>query len=194
MGSIPGHRRKGSHAGGERHDGTSSGPAAQRHDQRRVRLSVIETGAGPPFVILPAWTNSAAEYHGQVREFARDHRVLAIDMRAHGEAEHGHRVNRYAADLHDILAALDVNNAVLIGHSMGCSLIWSYLDLYGPGRIAGLVLGSTSQRRSSSSLGGRMRSGWPSGVCRRRRSSSPSARAWPGRTVSGSRVICSWAC
>src|SRR4051794_30376542 len=103
----------------------ASGTTALVPGQRRsvmtndgVRLSVIETGAGPPFVILPAWTNSAAEYHGQVREFARDHRVLAIDMRAHGEAEHGHRVNRYAADLHDILTALDVNNAVLMGHSM----------------------------------------------------------------------------
>src|SRR5262245_33480807 len=102
----------------------ASGAMARVPGQRRsgttndgVRLSVIETGAGPPFVILPAWTNSAAEYHGQVREFGRDHRVLAIDMRAHGEAEqteHGHRVSRYAADLHDILTALKVKDAVLM--------------------------------------------------------------------------------
>lgn len=106
-------------------------------------LSVIEAGTGRPFVILPAWTHSAAEYDRQVEEFARDHRVVAVDMRGHGEAEkveHGYRVSRYAADLHDLLTALDVEDAVLMGHSMGCSVIWGYLDLYGPGRIAKLVL------------------------------------------------------
>ena len=108
-----------------------------------ARLSVIEVGQGRPLVILPAWTNAANEYWRQIADFARDHRVIAVDMRGHGEAEkaeHGYRVSRFAADLAGLLAVLEVRDAVLMGHSMGCAVIWAYLDLYGPKGVAQLVL------------------------------------------------------
>jgi non-heme chloroperoxidase len=108
-----------------------------------ARLSVIEVGQGRPLVILPAWTNAAIEYWRQIVDFARDHRVIAVDMRGHGEAEkteHGYRVSRFAADLAGLLAVLEVRDAVLMGHSMGCAVIWAYLDLYGPKGVAQLVL------------------------------------------------------
>jgi non-heme chloroperoxidase len=106
-------------------------------------LSVIEAGDGRPFVILPAWTNAACEYGPQIENLARDHRVFAVDMRGHGESEkaaHGYRVSRLAADLNDVLTALNLGDVVLMGHSMGCSVIWGYLDLYGPARVGALVL------------------------------------------------------
>lgn len=108
-----------------------------------VRLSVIDVGQGPPLVILPAWTNAAIEYWRQIVDFARDHRVIAVDMRGHGESdkpEHGYRIGRFAADLEGLLADLELRDAVLMGHSMGCSVIWAYLDLYGSGRVARLIL------------------------------------------------------
>jgi pimeloyl-ACP methyl ester carboxylesterase len=108
-----------------------------------VHLSVIDVGQGPPLVILPAWTNAAIEYWRQVVDFASDHRVIAVDMRGHGESEkteHGYRVGRFAADLQNLLDELELRDAVLMGHSMGCSVIWAYLDLYGPERLGKLVL------------------------------------------------------
>lgn len=108
-----------------------------------AQLSVIDVGRGPPVVILPAWTNAAIEYWRQIVDFSRDHRVIAIDMRGHGESdkiEHGYRVSRFAADLEEALAQLEVRDSVLMGHSMGCSVIWAYLDLYGPERAAKLIL------------------------------------------------------
>jgi pimeloyl-ACP methyl ester carboxylesterase len=108
-----------------------------------ARLSVIEVGQGRPLVILPAWTNAAISYWRQVLDFACDHRVIAVDMRGHGESEkveHGYRVSRFAADLEGLLTAFEVGEAVLMGHSMGCSVIWAYLDLYGPRHVAKLVL------------------------------------------------------
>ncbi|NRG18566.1 alpha/beta hydrolase [Rhizobiales bacterium] len=108
-----------------------------------VRLSVIDTGHGQPFLILPAWSNAAIEYWRQIDDFARDHRVIAVDMRGHGaseKCEHGYRVSRLAADLEDLLSELDVTDAVVMGHSMGCSVIWAYLDLFGPEKLARLIL------------------------------------------------------
>ena len=65
-----------------------------------VALSVIDTGVGRPFVILPAWTSSAQQYQATILDLARDWRVVAVDMRSHGFSEktrHGHRIGRYAA-------------------------------------------------------------------------------------------------
>ena len=94
-------------------------------------------------MILPAWSNAAIEYRHQIVEFARDHRVIAVDMRGHGESEkvgHGYRIARLAADLEGVLSEFGVQDAVFMGHSMGCSVIWAHHDLYGPQRKAALVL------------------------------------------------------
>lgn len=108
-----------------------------------AELSIIDVGSGPPLIILPSWTNSAAQYHHQVAEFATDHRVLAVDVRAGGlsaKVGYGLRISRFSADLCEICERLALDHVVLMGHSMGCSIIWSYLDLFGPDRFDALIL------------------------------------------------------
>jgi pimeloyl-ACP methyl ester carboxylesterase len=117
--------------------------------RRRLRmndgaeLSVIDLGSGPPLIILPSWTNSAAQYHHQVTAFAADHRVIAVDVRAGGlsaKVDFGLRISRFAADLREICEQLAIEPTILMGHSMGCSIIWSYLDLFGPDEVDALIL------------------------------------------------------
>ncbi|MEJ1930060.1 alpha/beta hydrolase [Nostoc sp. NIES-2111] len=109
----------------------------------QVALSLIDVGRGDPLVILPAWSNAAICYSDQIVDLSTDWRVVAIDMRGHGESEkteHGYRVSRLAADLYAVLEQLDLRNATLLGHSLGCSVIWSYIDLFGSERISRLLL------------------------------------------------------
>jgi len=64
-----------------------------------AELSIIDAGSGPPLIILPSWTNSAAQYHHQVTAFAADRRVLAVDVRAAGlsaKVDYGLRVSRFS--------------------------------------------------------------------------------------------------
>src|SRR5262245_30876233 len=106
-------------------------------------LSIVDIGEGQPIVVLPSWTNSAAEYSRLIQYSSGEHRVVAVDMRGHGlseKTEHGYRISRFSADLRDILTALDLDKAILVGHSLGCAVIWSYLDLFGSSRISALVL------------------------------------------------------
>ena len=70
-------------------------------------------------------------------------RVIALDMRGHGESDtpgYGYRVYRFAKDLHEVVEHLALSSVDLMGHSMGCAVIWAYLDLYGPSKIERLVL------------------------------------------------------
>ncbi|DBA80338.1 TPA: hypothetical protein ACH3X2_007283 [Trebouxia sp. C0005] len=51
----------------------------------------------------------------------------------------GHRVARLAADLHDFLQTLNLQEVTVVGTSMGASTIWSYIELFGEDRIARAV-------------------------------------------------------
>ena len=108
-----------------------------------VSLNAIEAGTGQPLIMSPGWSQSAAEYGRNIEALARDRRVIALDMRSHGEspnAETGHRIQRLAKDLSEVIEALGLDSVDLLGHSMGSSIIWSYLDLFGPAKLRRLVL------------------------------------------------------
>jgi non-heme chloroperoxidase len=108
-----------------------------------VQLHAIEAGSGQPLIMIPGWSQSAAEYGRNIEALAKDRRVIALDMRSHGEspnAETGHRIQRLAKDLSEVIEALNLDSVDVLGHSMGSSIIWSYLDMFGPARLRRLVI------------------------------------------------------
>lgn len=108
-----------------------------------ITLRYVEAGSGPPLVMLHGWSQSAALFKHQIETLAEKYRVIALDMRGHGNSEkpdHGYRVSRLAADLHDVIEALGLKSVTLLGHSMGCAVIWSYWELFRGKRISKIVL------------------------------------------------------
>lgn len=94
--------------------------------------------------MIHGWAGSGAYFKHQFDAFTQNTRVIALDCRGCGQSEkpdYGYRVSRYAADLRDLMAVLDIEEADLLGHSMGATVIWSYLDLFGhEGRARRLIL------------------------------------------------------
>ena len=108
-----------------------------------VGLAYAEYGAGRPLVLVHGWCQTSEQFRDQVDALSRTHRVIAYDHRGHGESaspEHGYRIHRLAADLRELLIGLDLHDVAILGHSMGCSVIWAYLDLFGPDRLSRLIL------------------------------------------------------
>ncbi len=108
-----------------------------------VRLSYLEAGSGPPLVLIPGWSQTAEQFKHQLDGLSDRYRVIAIDMRGHGDSDKpasGYRIARIAKDVHDALEALNLENVNLLGHSMGCSVIWSYWDTFGSDRLSKLIL------------------------------------------------------
>lgn len=108
-----------------------------------VSLGVVESGSGRPIVILPGWSQTADQWKEYVTDFSSAHRVLAMDMRGHGRSSkpaYGYRISRLAADLQAVLASENLEDVTLIGHSMGCAVIWSYLEMFGSSKVRNLIL------------------------------------------------------
>jgi len=107
-----------------------------------VKLSYLEAGAGRPLVLVPGWSQTAAQFRHQIEGLSGSHRVIALDMRGHGESDkpaHGYKIQRLAKDVRDVLEALDLRDVAILGHSMGCSVLWCYFDLWGADRIGRFV-------------------------------------------------------
>jgi pimeloyl-ACP methyl ester carboxylesterase len=61
----------------------------------------------------------------------------------HGESEKpnfGLKIHRLAEDLREALVAANADDVTLLGHSMGCSVIWAYWKLFGAGRLGKTIL------------------------------------------------------
>ena len=108
-----------------------------------VVLRYEEAGSGKPLVCIPGWSQTAAQFKHQLSGLSDRYRVIAVDMRGHGESDkpnNGYTIQRLAKDVQDLLVARDLTDVTLMGHSMGSSVIWSYWQLWGKDRLAKLIL------------------------------------------------------
>ncbi|MGW2549621.1 alpha/beta fold hydrolase [Streptomyces sp. NPDC001635] len=108
-----------------------------------TRLHCVDAGRGRPLVMLPGFSQTVAQFRRQVEDLSGDFRVIALDHRGHGRSDkpaHGYRVSRLAADLRDLILALDLHDVALLGHSMGCAVAWCYWDLFDGDRVGALIL------------------------------------------------------
>lgn len=108
-----------------------------------TRLFYEEVGHGRPLVMLHGWTFSSRVFADVAARLAPHARVVMPDLRGHGRSDkpgYGYGIARLSADLRDLITALEMTEATLLGWSLGCPIIWSYLELFGPARVRDTVL------------------------------------------------------
>ena len=97
-----------------------------------------------PIVFHHGWPLSADDWDNQMMFFlAEGYRVIAHDRRGHGRSDQtdgGNEMDTYAADVAELVMALDLKNAIHIGHSTGGGEVTRYVARAEPGRVAKAVL------------------------------------------------------
>ncbi|CAJ2504253.1 Uu.00g116470.m01.CDS01 [Anthostomella pinea] len=109
----------------------------------RLRYTQEGPSSAPNLLLIPGWAQTAAQFKKQVDHFSANFRVTTYDHRGQGESDKpafGYRIYRLAADLEALLTQLDLRDVIMLGHSMGCSVIWAYWDIFPHDRISKLVL------------------------------------------------------
>jgi non-heme chloroperoxidase len=101
-------------------------------------------GSGQPVVFSHGWPLNADAFEDQMFYLAsRGYRCIAHDRRGHGRSSqpwNGNDMNTYADDLSELIEALDLKNAFLVGHSTGGGEVTRYIGRYGTKRVAKAVL------------------------------------------------------
>jgi non-heme chloroperoxidase len=97
-----------------------------------------------PVMFHHGWPLSADDWDNQMLFFlSQGYRVIAHDRRGHGRSDQtdtGNDMDTYAADVAELAAALDLKNAIHIGHSTGGGEVARYVARAEPGRVAKAVL------------------------------------------------------
>jgi non-heme chloroperoxidase len=101
-------------------------------------------GEGQPIVFSHGWPLSADAWEDQMIFLgANGFRCIAHDRRGHGRSSQpwtGNEMNTYADDLAELVAALDLKDAIHVGHSTGGGEVARYIGRHGTQRVAKAVL------------------------------------------------------
>ena len=107
-----------------------------------VPISYEVTGQGEPtLVFIHGWSCDARYWRAQVPYFKVDHRVISIDLAGHGHSGLGRESYTMAAfgqDVKAVVEDVDVDQVILVGHSMGGPVSVAAAGLM-PDRVIGVV-------------------------------------------------------
>jgi len=109
-----------------------------------VEIFYKDWGSGQPIVFSHGWPLTADDWDAQMMFFADNgYRVIAHDRRGHGRSTQtwdGNEMDTYADDLRALVLALDLKDAIHVGHSTGGGEVARYLGRHGTDRAVRAVL------------------------------------------------------
>lgn len=118
--------------------------ASTTNNQADISLYYEDHGEGRPVVLIHGWPLSSRAWEKQVPALiAAGYRVISYDRRGFGQSSQpwqGYDYDNFAADLNALLTHLDVQDATLVGFSMGGGEVARYIATYGEQRVASIVL------------------------------------------------------
>jgi non-heme chloroperoxidase len=101
-------------------------------------------GSGQPVVFSHGWPLTADAWESQMYFLASNgFRCIAHDRRGHGRSSqpwNGNDMDTYADDLAQLFEALDLEDAIMVGHSTGGGEVARYIGRHGTARVAKAVL------------------------------------------------------
>src|SRR3989440_6521049 len=109
-----------------------------------IRIFYKDWGTGLPVVFSHGWPLNADAWDDQLLFVASNgYRAIAHDRRGHGRSSQpwdGNDMDTYADDLAALIEALDLRDAMLVGHSTGGGEVTRYIGRHGTARVATTVL------------------------------------------------------
>ncbi|WP_133506499.1 alpha/beta fold hydrolase [Flavobacterium chryseum] len=115
---------------------------------KNTKISFNDSGQGNAIVLLHGFLENKKMWAEYISLFSEKYRVIAIDLLGHGESEclgYVHSMEENANIVHEVLEHLQIEKAIMVGHSMGGYVGLAFAELY-PENIQKLVLlNSTSK-------------------------------------------------
>jgi pimeloyl-ACP methyl ester carboxylesterase len=107
-----------------------------------AKLHYVTGGEGAPLLLLTGFGVSTEDYSGNFDELTKHYFVISLDYRAHGKSEtprSGWHIERLAKDVYELLEHLGIGDFFVASHSMGNTVVWCFMMLFGQERIKGYI-------------------------------------------------------
>ncbi len=114
------------------------------------RLYYDVSGKGPSLVLIHGAWASHEWWRWQIPELSKDYQVLSLDVRGHGQSsplKAAYSVDGFTRDLESFLQKVEIDQAVLVGWSMGGIISMEYC-LNHPSKVRALILIATRGHRN----------------------------------------------
>ena len=127
---------------------------AQRIELHGHPVTYRRGGRGPAVVLIHGITSSSRTWDAVAPALARSHTVIAPDLLGHGSSAKprgDYSLGAYASGIRDLLVALDIPSATVVGHSLGGGVAMQFAYQF-PARVERLVLVSSGGLGSEVSI------------------------------------------
>jgi esterase len=106
-----------------------------------MKLFSRESGQGEPLIILHGLFGSSDNWYTLAKTFAAYYKVYLVDQRNHGLSPHSDDFNymRMTEDLDEFFTDHNINNAIVIGHSMGGKTAMNFAVRF-PDKVKKLII------------------------------------------------------
>lgn len=107
-----------------------------------VRLHYLVVGQGEPVLLLHGFAQSSHMWRPLMRELAKNHTVIAADLRGAGESdapEDGYSKSAMARDMRELMKGLGHTKVSLVGHDVGMMVAYAYAAQF-PGEVQKITL------------------------------------------------------
>ncbi len=96
-----------------------------------VRLHYVTQGEGPLMLMLHGYPEFWYSWRYQIPEFAKDYKVVALDLRGYNESEKPQERAAYGIaelikDVEGVIKGLGYDRCILVGHDWGGAIAWSF--------------------------------------------------------------------
>ncbi|HET9446496.1 MAG TPA: alpha/beta hydrolase, partial [Steroidobacteraceae bacterium] len=110
-------------------------------DANGVRLHYLAVGQGEPVLLLHGFGQSSHMWRPLMRELAKNHRVIAADLRGAGQsdAQEGYTKASMARDMQALMKGLGHEKVSIVGHDIGSMVAYAYAVQF-PGEVKSIAL------------------------------------------------------
>lgn len=100
-------------------------------------------GEGRPIVFIHGFTEDHSSFRIQQRVLSKKYKVMTYDLRGHGvsdRVDYGLNMERFALDLRELIEYIELKDVILVGWSMGASIIFEYISKFGVENISKICI------------------------------------------------------